>query len=114
MRKFGPVETGFASGWMRVRGMRRRRVVDRGFVLSDHADWDGLLQSIEATGAESVGVTHGSVNVLVRWLKERGRDAWVLPTHFESEEALDPDAASKDGDATDADTAADAAGETDA
>ena len=93
MRKFGRVETAFASGWMRVRGMRRRRVVDRGFILSDHADWDGLLQSIEATGAESIGVTHGSVNVLVRWLKEQGRDAWVLPTHFESEEALDPDAA---------------------
>lgn len=84
-RKFGTVSTGFASGWMTIRGTRRRRAVDRGFVLSDHADWPGLLSAIEATGAERVGVTHGYTAVLVRWLRERGVEAWVLPTRYEGE-----------------------------
>ena len=59
IRRFGPSSTGFASGWMRVRGARRRRALDRGFVLSDHVDWPALLAAIEATGAERVWVTHG-------------------------------------------------------
>ncbi len=72
MRKFGTVSTAFASGWMRLRGARRRESLDRGFVLSDHADWPGLLSAIEATGAEQVLVTHGYRAPLVRWLEERG------------------------------------------
>jgi putative mRNA 3-end processing factor len=87
MRKFGTVSTGFASGWMTIRGTRRRKAVDRGFVLSDHADWPGLLTAIEAAGAERIGVTHGYSNVLVRWLQERGKDAWALPTRYEGEGA---------------------------
>ena len=58
-RRFGPHATAFASGWMLVRGARRRRSLDRGFPLSDHVDWPGLLEAIEATGAERVWVTHG-------------------------------------------------------
>lgn len=82
LRKFGAVSTGFASGWMHIRGMRRRRNVDRGFVLSDHADWEGLNRAIEATGAMSIGVTHGYTEEMTRWLRERGLDAWVAPTRF--------------------------------
>ena len=85
MRKFGEVNTAFASGWMLVRGMRRWRALDRGFPLSDHVDWDGLLQTIEATGAERIGVTHGYVDTVVRWLQEQGRDAWAVPTRFSGE-----------------------------
>jgi putative mRNA 3-end processing factor len=85
LRRFGPFSTGFASGWMRIRGTRRRRAIDRGFVLSDHADWPGLLAAIDATGAERVWVTHGYAAVLVRWLQEQGRDAAVLQTRFEGE-----------------------------
>ncbi|RMG54124.1 MAG: ligase-associated DNA damage response exonuclease, partial [Bacteroidetes bacterium] len=59
IKKFKPLALGYASGWMRLRGARRRRAVDRGFILSDHADWPGLLQAIKATGAERVFVTHG-------------------------------------------------------
>jgi putative mRNA 3-end processing factor len=59
MKKFGAVSTGYASGWMRLRGVRRQRAADRGFVVSDHADWDGLNSAIAATGAERVFVTHG-------------------------------------------------------
>ncbi len=74
---------------MQIRGARRRRAVDRGFVLSDHADWDGLLATIKATGAEHIGVTHGYTNILVRYLTELGLDAFVMPTRFEGENAGD-------------------------
>ena len=84
-RRFGAASTGFASGWMRIRGTRRRRAVDRGFVLSDHADWPGLLQAVRSTGAERVWVTHGYVGVLVRWLREQGVEAEGLQTRFEGE-----------------------------
>ena len=85
MRRFGDCETGFASGWMRVRGNRRRRGYDRGFVLSDHADWPGLLQTVADTGAARVLPTHGSTETLARYLRERGVDAVPLATHFEGE-----------------------------
>jgi putative mRNA 3-end processing factor len=70
---------------MAVRGLRRRRVLDRGFVLSDHADWPGLHQAIDATRATRVLVTHGDVPVMVRALRERGLDASSLRTEFGTE-----------------------------
>lgn len=83
IRRFAPYSLGFASGWMRLRGARRQRSLDRGFVLSDHADWNGILRTIEQTGARRVGVTHGYAAPLVRWLREeRGLDAWEVPTRF--------------------------------
>jgi putative mRNA 3-end processing factor len=82
LRKFGDISTAFASGWMQVRGIRRRRAADRGFTLSDHADWDGLLATIRATGAERVAVTHGYVAPLVRYLQEQGMDAHALATPY--------------------------------
>lgn len=85
LRKFGPTSLAFASGWMQIRGTRRRRAVDRGFVLSDHADWDGLLSTIKATGAQRIGVTHGYTSALVRYLTEQGMDAFILPTRYEGE-----------------------------
>ncbi len=85
LRRFGDISTAFASGWMRVRGQRRRRSVDRGFVLSDHVDWPSLLQVVAATGAERVLVTHGYVAPIVRWLREQGTDAYGLDTHFGEE-----------------------------
>jgi putative mRNA 3-end processing factor len=88
-RKFGPTSAAFASGWMRLRGTRRRQSLDRGFVLSDHADWPGLLGAIDATGAERVFVTHGYRGPLVRWLTERGRDAHALETRYEGETAAE-------------------------
>jgi putative mRNA 3-end processing factor len=85
LRRFGDVSTGMLSGWMRIRGTRRRQSMDRGFMLSDHADWPGLLQAIGATGAESVLVTHGYRAPLVRWLTEQGKQAQALETRFEGE-----------------------------
>ena len=85
IRKFGSVSTAFASGWMQVRGIRRRRAADRGFTLSDHADWDALLATIRGTGAERVAVTHGYVPQLVRYLQEQGTDAYALATRYTSE-----------------------------
>lgn len=84
-RRFGRISTAFASGWMRIRGARRRRSLDRGFVLSDHADWPGLLRAIEATGASSVWVTHGYRQPLVRWLTGHGVAAQAVETRFEGE-----------------------------
>lgn len=86
LRKFGQISEAFVSGWMQIRGARRRRSVDRGFVLSDHADWNGLLSTIAATGAQNIGVTHGYTDVLVRYLGEHGFSAWVLPTRFGGDE----------------------------
>src|SRR5690606_24019715 len=91
MRRFGDYADAFASGWMLLRGTRRRRGVDRGFVLSDHADWPGLLWAIEQTGAERVMVTHGSIAVLVRYLREeRGLDAQGFATEYGEEDDAPP------------------------
>ena len=82
VRRFGDPSDAFASGWMQLRGARRRRGVDRGFVLSDHADWPGLQRAIAATGAERVIVTHGSEAVMVRWLEEQGLQAGSFATEY--------------------------------
>ena len=80
-----PFETGMASGWMAFRGARRRRAVDRGFVLSDHCDWQGLLSSIKATGCERVICTHGYSEIFSRFLNEQGYDARTAETQYEGE-----------------------------
>ena len=81
----------FASGWMALRGARRRRGVDRGFVLSDHADWPGLQRAIAATGARRVIVTHGYEAVMVRWLQEQGHEAGAFRTEY-GDEAIETEA----------------------
>lgn len=86
LKRFGDYSDAFASGWMAVRGQRRRLAVDQGFVLSDHADWPGLNRAIDATGAARVLVTHGYALPLVQWLRERGLDAAALDTRFEGEQ----------------------------
>ncbi|MEL6964489.1 MAG: ligase-associated DNA damage response exonuclease [Pseudomonadota bacterium] len=86
MQRLGECGTAFASGWMRVRGHRRRRGFDEGFVLSDHVDWPGLLGAIDATGAEKVYATHGYSDTLARYLREaKGIEAEPLQTLFEGE-----------------------------
>ena len=85
LRRFGELSTGFASGWMRIRGNRRRRGFDRGFVLSDHADWPGLLRTVEETGARRVLATHGYADALARYLCEQGLDAAPLGSLYEGE-----------------------------
>jgi putative mRNA 3-end processing factor len=91
IRRFGDHSDAFASGWMRLRGNRRRRGVDQGFALSDHADWPGLLQAIAATGAARIFVTHGSGEALSRYLRERGYDARPMATEY-GDEALEGEA----------------------
>jgi putative mRNA 3-end processing factor len=85
MRRFVPCSTAFASGWMALRGTRRRAALDRGFALSDHADWPALEAAVAATGARQVWVTHGYRDELARWLAERGYDARGVDTPFEGE-----------------------------
>lgn len=84
-KKFQPFEVGIASGWMKMRGPRRRRSVDRGFVLSDHADWEGLNTAIKATECEKVIVTHGYTNIFSKWLNDQGIATQIEATEFEGE-----------------------------
>jgi putative mRNA 3-end processing factor len=85
LRKFQPYVTGVASGWMNLRGAKRRKAVDRGFVVSDHADWAGLNTAVEACGAGRVYVTHGYQAVFARYLREKGLEAHEVSTQFEGE-----------------------------
>jgi putative mRNA 3-end processing factor len=96
MRRFKPLSTGIASGWMNLRGTRRRRAVDRGFVLSDHADWDGLNWAIAQTGAEKILVTHGYTAAYSRWLQEQGFDAHEAQTLYTGELSEINEAADQD------------------
>jgi putative mRNA 3-end processing factor len=89
LRRFGDVSTAFASGWMQIRGARRRRSLDRGFPLSDHADWPSLLTTIRDTGATRVWVTHGYRDPLVRWLRAQGIEAESVAARWEGEDAAD-------------------------
>ena len=85
-RRFKGAERGFASGWMAVRGAKRRRNLDRGFVLSDHADWAGLLEVIKGTGAEEIKLTHGDGAPLARYLGEQGIHASMLEGAYQRTE----------------------------
>ncbi|MEM9972325.1 MAG: ligase-associated DNA damage response exonuclease, partial [Pseudomonadota bacterium] len=80
--RFRPASTAFASGWMALRGVRRRRSTDRGFVMSDHADWTGLNRAIKETGASKVFVTHGYTSIFQKYLCEQGYDAGIVETEF--------------------------------
>jgi len=82
MRRFGDHSTGFCSGWMRVRGDRRRRGYDRGFVLSDHADWPALIDTCRSSKAKQILLTHGYSDALTRYLREQGIAAGALQTSF--------------------------------
>ena len=89
MRRLGDISDAFASGLMRVRGVRRQRSFDRGFVLSDHADWPALLQTVADTGATRVLATHGHAEPLARYLGERGLQSGIIRTAWEGEPSGD-------------------------
>lgn len=84
-RRFGNVSTAFASGWMMIRGARRRKAADRGFVLSDHVDWPSLMTAIKETGAERILTTHGYADEVSRYLRDQGYDSQALATRFVGE-----------------------------
>ena len=77
-RRFPDPVTAFASGWMRVRARARQRGIELPLVISDHADWDGLTATIDATGAREIWVTHGQEDALVHWCKAKGLAARPL------------------------------------
>ncbi len=90
MKRFTPYNVGICSGWMQVRGNARRRNVDAGFIMSDHADWPGLLQAIKATGAEKVFVTHGFQAAFSRYLNEIGIASAEVKTEYGNDEEEAP------------------------
>ena len=85
VRRFLPYSLGVASGWMKLRGTRRRRGADRGFALSDHADWEGLNTAIRESGAGKVFVTHGYSEIFAHWLNSQGISAMEVRTRYEGE-----------------------------
>ena len=97
MRRFGACATGFCSGWMAIRGQRRRRGHDRGFVLSDHADWDGLMATVEDSRAPRILTTHGRDAALIRYLREQGWDAAALATSPGGQQDGGPEPADEHG-----------------
>jgi putative mRNA 3-end processing factor len=110
LKLFGESSVAMASGWMLLRGVRRRRGFDRGFVVSDHADFPGLVAAVEASGARRVLATHGFADAFARFLRDRGLDASVLPTRFIGESAPDTtadDTANEHDDTTPEDDGAD-------
>jgi len=88
-RRFKPASSAFASGWMALRGVRRRRAADRGFIVSDHADWAGLNDAIKSTGAERIFVTHGYTSVFSKWLTDQGYDAQIVQAGFQGDASED-------------------------
>ena len=100
LRRFGNVSVAMASGWMQVRGIRRRRSVDRGFIISDHVDWQDLMATIEDCECENVWVTHGYTEQVVRTLSDRGFHARVVKTKFGDEESLEGSASEDTPEAT--------------
>jgi putative mRNA 3-end processing factor len=88
-KSLGTYSLGMVSGWMALRGTRRRRAADKGFVLSDHADWNALNEAIKASGAENIYVTHGYTEIFSRWLQECGYNSSVVRTGYGEEEEND-------------------------
>lgn len=84
-KKLGVLSTAYASGWMALRGARRRRAVDKAFIISDHADWPGLLSAIKATGCENVITTHGYTDLFAQYLRGQGWNARTEKTQYEGE-----------------------------
>jgi len=89
IKKIPNAATAICSGWMQVRGRRRWKSADAGFAISDHADWNGLLQTVKSTEAEKVYVTHGSTEIFSKYLNEIGIAAEVVKTKFGEEEGDD-------------------------
>lgn len=77
-RRFPDPVTAFASGWMRIKGRVRQSGVELPLVISDHADWPELIETVLETGAEDVWVTHGRDDALVYELTRRGLKARAL------------------------------------
>jgi putative mRNA 3-end processing factor len=91
IKKFEPYSTGYCSGWMSIRGAKNRKAIDRGFVLSDHADWNDLNIAVRETGAEKIYVTHGYTDVFARWLNENGIESSEVKTMYGNEEDVSTD-----------------------
>jgi putative mRNA 3-end processing factor len=85
LRKFPEYSRAFTSGWMQIRQNRQQLDIDRGFALSDHADWSGILQAVKESYAEKIWVTHGYVEVLAHWLQEQDYNVWAVPTSLSRE-----------------------------
>jgi putative mRNA 3-end processing factor len=86
LKRFVPYEIGICSGWMQVRGNVRRKNADAGFAISDHADWNGLIQACKETEAECIYTTHGFQSVFTRYLNEHSIYSKEVKTEYGDDE----------------------------
>jgi putative mRNA 3-end processing factor len=77
-RRFADPLPAFASGWMRVRARARQRQVELPLVISDHADWGELTETISEIAPGEVWITHGGEDALLRWCELKGQKARAL------------------------------------
>lgn len=84
-KRLSPKKVAFASGWMRLRGNRRRKGYERGFVISDHADWPSLIKTVKETGCRKVYFTHGNTESIVKYLNEEGISAYDLKLPYDTD-----------------------------
>ena len=71
VKNFKDIQTGFASGWMSIRAFKKRSGYDKGFSISDHADWLSILKTIKESKAKNVFFHHGDSEALSRYLEEK-------------------------------------------
>tara|TARA_Y100000589_G_scaffold189170_1_gene179066 strand:- start:2734 stop:3723 length:990 start_codon:yes stop_codon:yes gene_type:complete len=71
LKKFNKLQTGFASGWMSIRALRKRSGYDKGFAMSDHADWNALIKTILDSKAQRVLLNHGDGEYLAKYLGDK-------------------------------------------
>lgn len=88
LKKFGTYKTAVCSGWMQIKGQAKRNPADTGFAISDHADWNGLINTVKATGAEKILVTHGYTDIFSRYLNEIGIEAAILKTDYGKDDEI--------------------------
>ena len=77
-RRFPDPLPAFASGWMRVRQRAKQRGVELPIIMSDHADWNELTDTVREVDPTELWVTHGREDALVRWAELEGRSAKAL------------------------------------
>lgn len=77
-RRFNDPLICFASGWMSVRQRAKQRGVELPLILSDHADWDELTDTVREVDPTELWVTYGREDALCRWAELEGRRAMPL------------------------------------
>jgi putative mRNA 3-end processing factor len=77
-RRFDDVIVAYASGWMQIRARAKQKSIDLPLIISDHAGWDELIQTLHEINPKEVWVTHGREEALVYYAQQAGYKAQAL------------------------------------